>query len=359
MKKILFAMLLLCLSAVSMAHAGEEEEIITVMTVGMGADSDGALKNALRNAVTQAVGSIIDSETMVQNDEVIQDKILSHSGGFVEEYDIVGQPRAENGLVSVTINAKVKRMNLKKEMESNNIFQIKKIDGKVFTKQIQLEDSAAMFKNLLDGFPEQYVDIKIEGEPYLDDKNEKFIVKIRETLDVEKTNQLIKDLIAFLDAALPTPAAVVRSVVESSDNEMEYNLRREGDRQFFLPVFINSQKTMATWKVYTIDNDLAKVVDMVFYNPPMLTVDVTIDGDISIIRETYRPLKPFRCSGASEQKNSVVIAPVLSDQSITSTNWIGEFNFGKTSGTYTYNYDLNAEEVKLIKDVKLSVARGE
>lgn len=355
MKRFMFAILLFCLPFAS-ARAGEEAETITVMAIGMGADSDGALKNALRNAVTQAVGSIIDSETMVQNDEVIQDKILSHSGGFVEEYDIVGQPRAENGLVSMTINAKVKRMNLKKEMESNNIFQIVKIDGKVFTKQIQLDDAAAMFKSLLDGFPEKYLDIKINGKPYFDDKDKKFVVEVTTTLDTEGLNELIKNLAAFLDAALPTPAEVLRDKVEASDNRMNYLLKVPGERQFFLPVFINSQKTMATWKMYTLNEELLKVVEMIFFDPYAMVLDITIDGDISIVKDQYRLPLPCRATN-HEQKKSVAIAPVLSLISIKSTNWIGNFEPGKTSVTSVYRFDLDAEETKLIKDVKISLEK--
>ena len=356
---LVFAMVAGLLFPVSFAGEEKEAETITVMAVGMGVDSDAALKNALKNAVTQAVGSIIDSETMVKNDEVIEDKILSHSGGFVETYEIIGEPRAKDGLVSIKIEAQVKRMNLRKEMEANNIFVVKKIDGQVFTKQIQVAESAAMFKNLLKDFPEAYVDLKLNVEPYYDDKKDQFVVEVTTTLDVDKVNALTKDLISFLDAALPQPPDVLRlsPTYYESTGRIDFKLDPRGKRRFFLPVFINSKFTSATWKRYVMNDDLYAIIMEVFYRPAHITIDITIDGDVSIVKNNYILPAPFSSVGSDGYTNagSVAIAPYL-NLAINEAR-LNYFEPGKHKVTRVYRFDLDSEEVKMIKDVKVGISR--
>ena len=361
MKKIILLALLAACLLFPRARSGEEEkEAITVVATGMGVDSDAALKNALKNAVSQAVGSIIDSETMIKNDEIIEDKILSHSGGFVEKYDIVGEPKAKDGLVTVKIEAEVKRMNLKKEMEVNNIIAVKKIDGQVFTRQIQLDEAAAMFRKKLENFPEAYIDVKLNGDPYFDEKQNKFAIQVTTTLNPDKVTALTKDLIEFLDAALPEPADVLRRDIAkyTSPDRYTFNLRVGKKHLFYLPVFMNKNMTMSTWKAYQLTGDLIKVVNDAIIKRPWVLVDITIDGDVSIVKKWYKLPLPlgFVTNTASERFGSVSIAPYLNEDLGDSTLSLDDFRSSR-SLTYTYYFDLDAEEVKLIKDVKLSMGR--
>lgn len=57
-----------------------------VMAEGMGMTADEALKDAFRNAVRQVVGAVIDANTLIENDEIVEDKILTYSGGFINKY---------------------------------------------------------------------------------------------------------------------------------------------------------------------------------------------------------------------------------------------------------------------------------
>lgn len=333
-----------------------------VIAIGMGVDSDGALKSALRNAVSQAVGTMIDSATMVANDEIIDDKILSHSGGFVEKYELIGEPKAQDGLVSVKIEAEVRKMNLRKEMEVNDIFLVKKIDGKVFTKQIQLDDAAAMFKSKLEGFPLNCLDIKLNGEPYYDDKNGKFVVEISYTLDTAKVNAVIKDLITLLDAASPEPAAIVKtSISDYYDSLQEIDFKfdeKNAKHQLFLPVFINEKRTLGTWKRFPITENLMPVCNAVFFNPPSLLLELTIEGDIPIVENTYKLPLPFSTvhgSGVGGSQWNIALAPYLNFNYGKGTVTIKSFKPAPPKNTQVYRFDLSADEVKMIKDVKIGV----
>lgn len=77
-----------------------------VTVKGYGENQDQAVRDALRMAVEQAVGVLIDSSTLTQNYAVVKDEIYSKSQGFVRDYNIIGQER-QGGQVVVTVKAVV------------------------------------------------------------------------------------------------------------------------------------------------------------------------------------------------------------------------------------------------------------
>lgn len=83
-------------------------EYNTVTAEGRGPDKDVAVSDALRNAVERAAGQFIHSQTESKDYQVILDRILAKSAGFVKRYDIekVSEPDA-NGIVTVRITADV------------------------------------------------------------------------------------------------------------------------------------------------------------------------------------------------------------------------------------------------------------
>ena len=101
------------------------EETITVDATGVGATAQAAEKAALTNAVQQAIGLFLDSETLVKNEQVIYDSILSMSDGFVTKYDVKVPPRQRpmDGLFETTISAVVQKGKVGAELEKHNLIQ--------------------------------------------------------------------------------------------------------------------------------------------------------------------------------------------------------------------------------------------
>jgi hypothetical protein len=67
---------------------------------------DAALEDAQKRAVEQAIVILIDSQTQVENYQLIGDKILSHPKGYIKHYNIAGET-IDSGLLRVRINAEV------------------------------------------------------------------------------------------------------------------------------------------------------------------------------------------------------------------------------------------------------------
>ncbi|MDD4888975.1 MAG: hypothetical protein PHU85_03525 [Phycisphaerae bacterium] len=84
---------------------------VNVITVeGKGTTEDAALKDALRTAVEKGCGQFIHSQSETKNYELILDKVLSKSAGFVKRYE-PNPPKYSlpdaNGVIRVTITAYV------------------------------------------------------------------------------------------------------------------------------------------------------------------------------------------------------------------------------------------------------------
>ncbi len=61
---------------------------------------DYAIKDDLKKAVEQAVGTFISSETVVENYEVLSDRIYSKAEGYVAEYKVL-RDKEEGDLYSL------------------------------------------------------------------------------------------------------------------------------------------------------------------------------------------------------------------------------------------------------------------
>ncbi|MBR2216271.1 MAG: hypothetical protein IJ849_11040 [Selenomonadaceae bacterium] len=103
MKKItkiasLIVTLLLLLSAVALANK--------VTVTGTGTTAAQAENEALRNAVENAVGVLVDSKTLVDKNMVLEDQIYTQSRGFVTNYTVLDRKQS-GGAWQVTIEATV------------------------------------------------------------------------------------------------------------------------------------------------------------------------------------------------------------------------------------------------------------
>jgi len=81
---------------------------------------DRAVSDALRNAVEQGVGTWVDSETRVENFQLIADRIYSRARGFVSSYRIIHEER-ENDLYRVVLRAVVNTDGIREDLEAAGI----------------------------------------------------------------------------------------------------------------------------------------------------------------------------------------------------------------------------------------------
>lgn len=121
--------LLAACAAVLLPFVARAAETQLVTATGYGMSVDEAKKAAVRAAVESVVGTLVDAETIVENDQLVQDKILSYSMGMVEDVKLIGVPQKNSaGLVKVRAQVKVRKSELAERVKSTIKTSVK-IDG--------------------------------------------------------------------------------------------------------------------------------------------------------------------------------------------------------------------------------------
>lgn len=116
LKNIVPALFLLGAAAMPLSAAIDDEAKVVSETAdtkvveicGRGLTEKSALQDAARNAVVFVVGQLVDAQTITQNEDSIEDNIISVSNGFVDNVQPVEGPITQNGTVLVRVKATVK-----------------------------------------------------------------------------------------------------------------------------------------------------------------------------------------------------------------------------------------------------------
>ena len=82
----------------------------------------GAIRLAQRTAVEQGVGTLIDSQTRVENFEALSDRIYSRATGYVTRYEVISEGISPDGSTyTVTISADVQTASIEKDLRAIGI----------------------------------------------------------------------------------------------------------------------------------------------------------------------------------------------------------------------------------------------
>jgi hypothetical protein len=118
-----------------------------VIAEGVGTTEKEAIVDASRSAVKQTVGTYLVSETLMQNDELVKDEVLSYSRGYVEGFEIIKKEKNE-GLIEVTASVRVAYKRLETKLGNLNL-TLKDIGTTAF-KAVEYDkfSAAKEFKNI-------------------------------------------------------------------------------------------------------------------------------------------------------------------------------------------------------------------
>ena len=102
----IFAVLLSILIIPVLAHS-QENKVIDITVSGSGATQEEAKQNALRNAIEQAFGTFVSSNTEILNDELVKDEIVSIANGNIQKYEVISEVQKPDGYWANTLKVKV------------------------------------------------------------------------------------------------------------------------------------------------------------------------------------------------------------------------------------------------------------
>jgi hypothetical protein len=107
---------LLLLAGLSFA----QDEIIAEGS-GQGTNRDEALMAAKRSAVEKGIGTVLLSQTEVENFVLKRDQIITKTVGTVKSYDVVSESKTPDGLIDITIKAVLSKTSLHEDLAAFHI----------------------------------------------------------------------------------------------------------------------------------------------------------------------------------------------------------------------------------------------
>ena len=197
----------------SSKEAGEvtgNEKLIERVVTGIGTDPDKALQSAFSQAIESTVGVLVDSETIVKNDQIIKDQILTFSKGFVRKFEVVKQWQGD-GLHHATIKALVETGKLTDKLKANNI-DTHEVPGELLYRQFRFDfknekEAAEMLDKVLAGYDmTKLAKVELDGKPEIKRDGENAEMKLTATVtpDTANWNVFLSDIKPFLDKVAGT-----------------------------------------------------------------------------------------------------------------------------------------------------------
>lgn len=116
MKIKLFLTLILVLGYFASGYGQNASDVKVVEAKGVGAPREDALNDALRNAIGQVSGVELNSQTQVENFELVSDAINTRVNGYIAGYDVLNENN-KDGLFTVNVRAKVSTSAMKADAQ--------------------------------------------------------------------------------------------------------------------------------------------------------------------------------------------------------------------------------------------------
>jgi hypothetical protein len=236
-----------------------------VIAGGVGKDEKLALRDAFRNAVEQVVGMVVDTTVQVENDEIIQDQILTASDGFIKEYKTISS-EVQDGLTRVRIKAVVERKSLVQKLEANQVI-VKKVDmGNLFAKVASdaqaVEGATQILSERLNEFHKIWtakagepnydrnsgvmsIPLTISADPSAYAASAKRLAEVLDKISIRKSRKLLTSIESRENNGKPTPA---RNLVYFASNKEEIS-----NIPFFQEIVSNpNNDRLKKWKSYKV-----------------------------------------------------------------------------------------------------------
>jgi len=144
----------------------------TVIGQGVGPTTEDAKKDAFRDAVRQVVGTLVAAATMVDNDTLIEDKVLSLSGGFLKRIDMLpGFPKQDGKLWRVKIKAEVQVTEVLATLGKANVTTLAIRSDDLEAQRVTIADQQSAKREALndvrmwENFPGQFFTLTVAQQP--------------------------------------------------------------------------------------------------------------------------------------------------------------------------------------------------
>ena len=309
--KRLFGVAIFCVFASFTFAAAQETQ--TVEATGFADSEKQAELAALDRAVRMVIGELVDSETRVESEALIE-KILISSRGQVESHEVLSSEKDEDGVWTVKIRATIKKSDLNARLKTKGI-ATKKFDGTTVGANIDLvkgqdNQNILYLANFLKSneFPYSILDVEIEEEPkVVKQDGDDVIVEVGYIArpNMERYNAFVNELTKILDkVAIRKSSFVFQMMREKEEKVPDKNKLAICQAMLFLPDE-NKRKRGPTPEQGNIT--ISVCVRGTANNKMTQWQSYELSGKFGILFEKYLMLIPaFECAVNDASGNGVI-----------------------------------------------------
>lgn len=276
-------------------------QLVDVIAVGVGMTQDEAHKAANKAAVAQVVGTMVDATTLVENDELVENKILTYSPGLIAESKIIGTPKKNaNGLVTLKVKATVKKIALREKLAAAKLVSVA-IDGEslwaqAVSAQDNLANAEAMIKDVLAKHTACVVAEPIPGRvgksPLdYDPKTGEVFANVRVRIDQAKYTQFANEVVEKI-GPMATKKIELRCTEDygayKGDGIFDYKYRYV-DYPFFIMTSLRTGSAIA----YQFEKNILNIVLSNLDQGPLAVAVTLKDKQGSEMSESYKKLRTY------------------------------------------------------------------
>jgi len=188
------------------AAAKAEGRVMEVLATGVGLDQEQARQNAFSNAIEQVVGVLVDAETLVKNDEIVRDEVLTYSRGYIQRFDVLKEWQ-EGGMHHARIRALVSVDKMTERLTARNV-PVRDVPGELLYRQIifdirnEEEAIAILRKTLAEYYLPRFFRAELLGKPEVTERDKTHAslrIRVRVTPDFAAWDKFRPSLVAVLD----------------------------------------------------------------------------------------------------------------------------------------------------------------
>jgi hypothetical protein len=352
----------------------ENRKVLSVLVTGVGLDFAQAKRNALQRALEQVLGTMVSSDTLIKNRELVREQVLVYQRGDVESAKIL-KNWEEDGLHHVRAEITVVIGNLVEKLSKQNIAMREVAGEQLYVgakyKELNKKNAKKMLINALEQYtPETLYNLEVVGEPTVvsqADGMAKVAVKVKVQGNLDAWRGLRANL-----GELLSRTSKARVINESTDklysesgfhswggssrvNHMYYQLQEKGKEWGYWLYLAQSYRKQSEpgvlrsqWECYWVDPSIDELMKNLFAKKLQMRVrllDATEDAiaeQTKSITASYsrEPLAMMRYDKNSSWKSNYYwLGPFL---------WSGGY-YAVAPPAYEFEFEMKLESVKDIK----------
>ena len=375
MKNIrIFATLFAVLVLAATASAQSKEQIVDVVATGHGSTVREATKAALRSAVEAVVGTMVDATTLVQNDELIENEVLSYSAGMIASAKTIGEPKkSADGVYTVKVKASVKKGRIEEKLRAASVVNVTLDGADLFARMTaakdNLSDAEAMIKSVFAKHIGCVIAETVPGKngksPIdIDPKTGEVFVNIRVRVDQTKYTQ-------FANEVVQTISSMATNRIKFSSERNVFGDHYKPDGRFALSVVNNEDCqlfVMTSFKTgsgvaFRLDQNKLNVVASCLDTGSLAVEAVLYDSQGTEIANDHLALCKKRNEGDKEYLSIFAVkrgGRLCFVMPFYSTGWFDSGNGWESEGERMGTYQIplgtfSPEELKSVGKLEIKV----